>query len=127
MVLPKLYAISLMYTLNLRNKLRSERMTSHERSTGTNPNHLGKRSFVPNDLAYRSGGATIVSNAGSPGQMERGVSFVGGRGRGYSGGHTTSRGRLDGIHVETHISTHGGSSGGGVEVSIYTSGRLACD
>ncbi|CAG7853224.1 SubName: Full=Uncharacterized protein {ECO:0000313/EMBL:CCA72913.1} [Serendipita indica DSM 11827] len=111
MVLPKLYAVSLLYTLNIRNEMRTERMTSHERSTGTHPGptHVGgKRSFIPNDLAYRSAG-----------NVERGVSFVAGRGRGMSGGNTMGGRRVDGIHVETHISTHGGSSGNNVEMDTF--------
>ena len=110
MTLPKLYAISLLYTLNIRNEMRTERMTSHERSTGTHPGatHGAKKSFIPGDLAYRSGG-----------NVERGVSFMAGRGRGMSaGGGMTSR-RMDGIHVETHIQTNGGSSGNNVEVSPH--------
>ncbi|KAG8807141.1 hypothetical protein FRC17_004627 [Serendipita sp. 399] len=129
MVLPMLYAISLLYTLNLRNEIRNERTTSQNPSSATHPNHTyggpgggGKRSFLPGDPSSRSTG-------------DRGVSFIGGngasRGRGYSSGgvggggnvqspHTRSFSKkLDGIHVETHISTHGGSSGNNVELDTF--------
>ncbi|KAG8847135.1 hypothetical protein FRB91_012066 [Serendipita sp. 411] len=121
MVLPKLYAISLLYTLNVRNEIRNDRTTSQNPSSGTHPNltHVGKRSFLPGDMNSRGG-----ISAGGPGAVERGVSFVG-RGRGFSGGtpggyHQSRPSRkLDGIHVETHISTHGGSSGNGVELDTF--------
>jgi hypothetical protein len=52
--------------------------------------------------------------------MERGVSFIGGRGRVLSFSGQGGQGRkLDGIHVETHVSKDGGSSGNAVEVSEF--------
>lgn len=104
MILPKLYAISLLYTLNLRNDMRNERMTSHERSTGskTHPTGVGKHSFVPGTNNYPRGQ--------SVGNVERGVSFIGkGRGLSFNNGQA---GRVGGIHVETQITRDGGGSSG---------------
>jgi len=113
-VLPMLYAISLLYTLNLRNELRGERMTSHERSTGSRTGAgIGKQSFIPGGNTYRGAG---VSNAGI-GNAERGVSFIG-KGRGMSFNNGQSR-KMDGIHVETQITRDGGSSGNTMELRSF--------
>lgn len=101
MVLPMLYAISLMYTLNTRNELQRERMSSndpsaHDRSRATRPGSQNPLSFNPK----RSFGGTEMGGPNMPyrsaSSVERGIS-----GRGRSRGGSAGR-RLD-VHVETVV------------------------
>jgi hypothetical protein len=133
MILPKLYAISLMYTLNLRNEMLAEQ-TSHERSATGSLTYpaipgVGKQSFLPRKSSgfIAGGGARDVVNVSGKGAggnvssgMERGVGFIGGKGRmlSFSGQGGQAR-KVDGIHVETHVSRDGGSSGNAMEVSDF--------
>lgn len=116
MVLPMLYAISLLYTLNTRNELQRERMSSndvsvHDRSRVTRPGSQNPLSFNPK----RSFGGTDLNTPGrempyrSASSVERGMS-----GRGRSRGGSAGR-RLD-VHVETTVTRSQGIDGD-VEVS----------
>lgn len=81
MTAAKLYAISLMYTLNLRNELRGERMTQFEKSVGNVSTHA-KRSAIPDVPPL-------------PDNMNMG----------RSRGQIQSTRKVDGIYIETQTST----------------------
>lgn len=123
MVLPKLYAVSLMYTLNLRNELRDERASREPSSAGSRSRPtlgIGKQPSLPGRSGGFGPGGGGGGGANGPSRMERGVSFIGGKRRGLSfsdqGGQEK---KLDGIHVETSVSRDGVSSGNAMELRNF--------
>jgi hypothetical protein len=109
MVLPKLYAISILYTLNLRNDMREERDSSYAISTHTYSHPVTippvMRHKVNPTGSVDSGGLDAVSGIGqSPGSTP-----------GEWKGRNSSVRRLD-VHVET-VLTRTTRKVGDVEVS----------